>query len=376
MKTKIFKIITRVITTILSIITFLLMLLAAYNFFSVKILKNDYPNIFGYTFFEVISGSMSPSIEKWDLILVKLDTDYEVGDIVSFKSGEAYITHRIVEKKGDTYITKGDANNTFDTPITKDVIAGKVVNVYPTVAAWIKVATTPKVMIGSIISIVLVCYTITLFKKEEKEKIEKIEKDNKIGKSELMEQIKNNTKLKVEICILFILLISLLFLVPYTLSRFKTEARSDAVMDIAFFVANDEYTHEEITLDDMTPGDSKSYTFSVSNFIDNNRTDVNIDYYVEIATTTNLPLDYELYSIDGDNQTNAIISDEIISDDDGTYFRIIKTSNKYFNFNDNLTDYYKLTVNFENEYKNFKYQGVSENIEIRINAKQIIDSDN
>ncbi len=374
MKSKIFKIANKVITIVLSIITVSLMLLAAYNFFSVKILKKDYTNIFGYAFFEVISGSMSPAIEKWDVIVVKLDADYEVGDIVSFKNGDAYITHRIIEINDGAYVTKGDANNTVDNPITKDKIAGKVVKVYPSAAAWIKVFTTPKVLLGTIISLILIGKTLALFK--EAKEIKEEEKKVKVEWGDVMSRIKENNRLKMEIIIFFILLLSLIFLVPYTLSRFRTEARGDAVVDIAFFIAKDQYTREEITLTDEKPGDSYSYTFSVANYNNTGRSDVNQSYDIEVLTTTNLPLEYELYLTNNNTEVDAIISDDFITDDDETYFRSIKTSSRNFYYANNYTDYYKLTVKFPAADKNFKYQGVAENIEIRVNAKQILDSDN
>ncbi len=375
MNNKIFKVTTKVITTVLSIITVLLMLLALYNFFSVKILKKDYPNLFGYTFFEVISGSMSPTIEKMDVILVKLDTNYEVGDIVSYKNDGAIITHRIVEKNGTTYITKGDANNTIDKPINEEKIIGKVINTYGGLAIWIKVLTDPKVAFGAIISFILLGYTISLFKKQEKTEINKIDEDNKIKREEIMKKILSNTKLKIEICILFILLIALLVLVPYTLSRFKTQASGVASVDIAFFVANDQYTHQQLTLNEMIPGDTYSYTFSVSNYKDEDRTEVNLSYYLEIITTTNLPLEYEVDLINS-TPVDISTSNTVVQDNDGTYFRNILTQTREFGFVSNTTDTYRLTVIFPIEHKMAKYQDTVENIEINVHARQKLDSDN
>ena len=277
-----------------------------------------------------------------------------------------------MEKNGDTYITRGDANNTVDNPINKDKIVGKVIKTHRNLAAWIKVFTTPRIMVGGTISILLLIYTITLFKKDETNKLKEV---SKIGKEEAMEKIKNNSRLKMELCIFLILLIALIFLIPYTLSRFKTEARGDAVMEIAFFIANDEYTREEITLTDMKPGDEYSYTFSVSNYDGDDRAEVNLSYFVEVVSTTNLPLEYELYLINN-GQVPIVSTDEITEDDDGTYFKTLKTSSRNFNYSSNYIDNYKLTVKFPIAFKNFKYQGVCENIEIRVNAKQKLSSDN
>lgn len=376
MKTKGFKIISKVITVMLSIITFLLMLLAAYNFFSVKILKKDYSNLFGYTFFEVVSGSMSPAIEKWDLIIVDLDSEYKVGDIISYKKDGVYITHRIIEINKNTIITKGDANNTIDNPITKDMVAGKVVKIYSGGATWIKVFTTPKVIVGSIISLILIIYTMSLFKQEDKKKIEEINELDRLEAGDIMQKIKDNSKLKVKLCILFILLIMLALLIPYTLSRFRTEASADATMDVAFFITKDSYEHKEILLNEMKPGDTYSYNFSVSNFKDGKRSEVNLIYDVEVVATTNLPFEYKLYMTNSGSDVSVVSEEEITEDADGTYFKTLKATSRVHDFNNDYIDYYKLVITFPSEFNNFKYQDVAENIEIRINSKQVLDSDN
>ena len=375
MKNKILKMTRRVITTILSIIMILPMLLAVYNFFSVKILNQPYSNVFGYTVFEVISGSMSPTIDKYDVILVKINDDYDVGDVVSFESNGAIITHRITEIRDDTCITRGDANNTIDKPIKKDKIIGRVVKTFSKVGVWTKVLTTPKVMVACLATIAIMIYTIKLLKKKEKVQIENIKEDNSERRREIMEKLKHNNRLKIEICIFFILLALLLFLVPYTFSRLRTETRANPTVDIAFFLAKDTYTHEEINLTDLKPGDSSSYTFSVSNTDGTNRSEVNMDYFVEVKATTNLPLRYDLYLINSGIDVPFISDEEIISDEDGTYFKTLKTSSRTLDFENDTTDYYKLTISFDSEYSTHKYQDVAENIEITVNAKQKLDTD-
>lgn len=375
MKNRILKITRRVITTILSIMMLLPMLLAVYNFFSVKVLKQDYSNVFGYTVFEVISGSMSPTIDKYDVILVKIDDDYKVGDVISFKSNGAIITHRITEIKGDTYITRGDANNTIDKPINKDMVIGKVVRTFSKVGVWIKVLTTPKIMIACFITMLLMLYTIRMLKIKEEKQVREIKEDNVERRREMIEKLKHNNRLKIEICIFVILLALLTFLIPYTFSRLRTETRAAAPVDIAFFLAKDTYTHDEINLTNMKPGDTYSYTFSVSNTDGEHRSEVNMDYYVEIKATTNLPLGYEFYLTNGGVDLPIIGEEEIISDDDGTYFKIIKTSSRPLNYNNDYTDYYKLTITFGSEYTSHNYQDVAENIEISVNAKQKLDTD-
>ena len=364
---KIRKIISRTLTVLLIIFTVLVMSLAAYNFISVKILNKDYPNIFGYTFFEIVSGSMSPTIEKGDMIIVKIDNDYKVGDIVSFKEEDSIITHRIVEKGDNYYVTKGDANNTVDNPIKKEQIIGRTVKIVSRAFILAKVFTTPKVLVMCLITITMMCWCGASFKNEvKKEKI----KSN--GRIDIMDIIKKNKRLKLEIIILLILLVMLCFLIPFTLSRFRTEARGDAPIDIAFYLLNDTYTHQNITLSEMQPGDEESYTFSVSNTDGTNRSEVTLDYEIVIRTTTNLQLEYELDEIVSGVDNDVILSSNTISDEYGTYFKEIKTSSETFEYTDNETKLYKLTIKYPSSLKSHKNQGICESIEIKILSKQKI----
>lgn len=72
---------------------------------------------------------MAPNFNKEDLIIIKEEKEYEVGDIITFKNLDGiYVTHRIIEKDENGFITKGDNNNTKDDEkVTKEQICGKVV---------------------------------------------------------------------------------------------------------------------------------------------------------------------------------------------------------------------------------------------------------
>ena len=68
-------------------------------------------------------------------------------DIVTFKSDNEYITHRIVTVNDNNYVTKGDANNAKDVAITKDKVIGKVIKISTKAGVWHKVLTTPTILI-------------------------------------------------------------------------------------------------------------------------------------------------------------------------------------------------------------------------------------
>lgn len=105
----------------------LLVSLCLYTFIVTDIIKKDYVNVFGYTYFVVKTGSMSGTLEVDDVIIVKITKDTKINDIITYvnDNGEI-ITHRLVRKSGSKLIAQGDVNNVEDNPITKDQLIGTV----------------------------------------------------------------------------------------------------------------------------------------------------------------------------------------------------------------------------------------------------------
>ena len=172
------------IVNVLIVIVIIAILFCAYCVFSIKVLNNKYVNLFGYSIFEVATGSMHGSIEIDDAVLVKIDSDYDVGDIVTYQNEDDFITHRVVSIQLDTIITKGDANNVNDNPIDKDLVLGKVVKVLPKLGVWKKVLLTPRVIILILVTLfifsVLFSYDGKAIKIIASKKAEQ-EMDNKIN---------------------------------------------------------------------------------------------------------------------------------------------------------------------------------------------------
>jgi len=152
---KIQKIVGKIVN-VLIVFVIIAIIVCAYSVFSIKVLNKGYVNFFGYSIFEVATGSMKEEIDVGDAVLVKINEDYDVGDIVTYQSGDDYITHRVISKNDSYIITKGDANNTNDNPIDKKLVLGKVIKIMPKVGVWKKVILTPKV-------IVLILLTLFVF---------------------------------------------------------------------------------------------------------------------------------------------------------------------------------------------------------------------
>ena len=110
-----------------SIFLVILVSLCIYTFVITDVLKKDYVNVFGYTYFVVASGSMSGTIEVDDIIFVKITKDVKNDDVITFKSDDGdIITHRLIGMKDGKYITKGDVNNVTDEAVSEKQIIGKV----------------------------------------------------------------------------------------------------------------------------------------------------------------------------------------------------------------------------------------------------------
>lgn len=157
-----------IILNILLIIAFLILIFGIYYNVQTKLLNKEYVNIFGYTFFEVATGSMSGSIEVGDVVLVKITNEVQEDDIIVFKENNSFITHRIVKKDGNIITTKGDANNTEDNPITIDKVLGKVTYVIENIGIIRKVITSPAVLISITITLILLGIIVIYKPKEQK----------------------------------------------------------------------------------------------------------------------------------------------------------------------------------------------------------------
>lgn len=122
------EIVKKVLNSILIIITILIIIFNLYILYNREILKQDTVKVFGYSAFIIVSGSMEPTINVDDLIIIKEENNYKEQEIVTYKSNKnSIITHRITRIGNELIYTKGDNNNTEDEPIKASQIQGKLV---------------------------------------------------------------------------------------------------------------------------------------------------------------------------------------------------------------------------------------------------------
>lgn len=148
----------KIINTVLNVLIFIfsiILLITIYNNIQTKIFKNSYSSFFGYSIFEVQTGSMADTINPGDWIIVKYQRSINLKDIITYEQNGNFITHRVVEIYKETLVTKGDFNNTKDTPIKRSQVVGKVVKILPNFGIFRKTLFNPFVLLTLIITLYL-----------------------------------------------------------------------------------------------------------------------------------------------------------------------------------------------------------------------------
>ena len=163
------KIINIIKNSIINLIIFILVIIAIiaiWTSIQLNVQNKEYVDILGYSIFSTETGSMSPTLEKGDIVFVKIGEPIKEQDIVTYKKENAIITHRIIKIDEETIITKGDNNNTQDEEITQENIIGKVVYIINNVEIWKKVFSDISVITP--VSITVILFIILVSYKEKK----------------------------------------------------------------------------------------------------------------------------------------------------------------------------------------------------------------
>ena len=177
------------------------------------------------------------------------------------------------------------------------------------------------------------------------------------------------------VCILMIFSFS--FLKVY--SSYNSSASINTNVEKAVYILDEEELSFNIDIDGIIPSNKPYiYSFSVANYNDKKQSNVDLEYSIDFRTTTNLPLQYELYrneDYSDDNSNNLLSNGVLIQDEDGSWYNTFSLNNTYtFNYKEKVKDIYYLVVNYPKNYENnIEYADLLDVIEVKIDAKQIID---
>lgn len=179
--------------------------------------------------------------------------------------------------------------------------------------------------------------------------------------------------MKYKIIIILFVLTFLIFSVGITYSFFISHSKLNSVdQNIAKFIFNTETLDQiELSLIDLTPGDSEEYLFSVSNNYSGVLSDVSVEYQMTIKTYRLVPFIIELYKLDGEDE-------ELILECDETYSRneenelVCNTPMQFMGHDSEENDNYKLRIEFSGLYDDVTYSNLVDFINIEIKSWQKI----
>ena len=183
---------------------------------------------------------------------------------------------------------------------------------------------------------------------------------------------------KIDVILTAFLLMIIFF--PMAFSKYQTTTTGKINSNIAFYLAKTDYQVKRIKLTDLVPSDNPYvFTFDVSNYNDSNVSDVDIEYTLQVVTTTNLPLRYQLFENEDyqlNSSTNLITENNrvIARDADGTYFQTITLPKETLLYTVPKKNSYTIVVYFDESNKDSKYQDIIDSIRIIVDSRQIIDS--
>ena len=193
--------------------------------------------------------------------------------------------------------------------------------------------------------------------------------------SRMKKMSKSQKRLYAKIIILITCVIILARIFVLVWSRYESEATSNANVDIAFYLLNEDFQEMTLNLGKIVPQNNVYiYTFSIGNEEDEKVAEVDLTYDLTIRTTTNLPLTFDLYmnqDYTDENSVSIIKTNEINPDEDGTYFRTITTNTEELYYTEPKTNIYTLVVYFPSTYNTEEYQDIIEMLEITVDSRQM-----
>ena len=211
-----------------------------------------------------------------------------------------------------------------------------------------------------------------LMRKRKKKNQKKV--DEKMKRMAKINQKKLNTYLKI--IALVCVMIVLIKVLPGAFSRYRSEATSEQELEIAFFLFQSERVSQNLGLEDLVPSEEPYiYAFQVENSDGTKRSEVNIEYKIQLRTTTNLPLEYKLFKNQNYDETDAkdiFISHILKKDDNGTYFNEYETEMQQLSHENDMKDIFYIAVYFPQSADSYWYENIIDSVEIAIDAQEVI----
>jgi len=159
------------------------------------------------------------------------------------------------------------------------------------------------------------------------------------------------------IFIIFLVSVILLQQPPKSYSKYQTSINSNnSDVEVASFVfLSSAQVDLPLTLNEsLYPGIYTEYYFTIQNYNNNIVSDINLSYTLKINKTNNLPIDVKIYK-----------NDLLLNLQENNSFDF------QLNKNTKTLDNYKIVISWDENYDDFNYANLSDNISLSIVANQI-----
>ncbi len=177
--------------------------------------------------------------------------------------------------------------------------------------------------------------------------------------------------MKYKVVLILFLGIFILMLSGVTYSVFTSEATLDVEdQDLAKFIFQTERLDKiNLNLVNMEPGKTLEYPFSVTNENNGVVSNVSVLYELTLKTYHFMPLDIQLYKIDGEEETLVMTCDESYSRNANNEL-VCNTESFLMTHADGVLDNYVLKVTFPTTFSSSLYADLVDFIDLEITSSQ------
>lgn len=116
-----------------AVLTILVILLIGYGwaFFEIKIMLKPYPELFGNIFYQQTDNSLSPTVEKDDILIFKKGSTHQSDDVIMYitynEDESEYKVEKVLSKGAKYTVTECSTCETKNKQVKNGAVIGKVV---------------------------------------------------------------------------------------------------------------------------------------------------------------------------------------------------------------------------------------------------------
>lgn len=171
-------------------------------------------------------------------------------------------------------------------------------------------------------------------------------------------QKKKQTKISSKTIIMSVI-ITTIIVTTFTLSKYETTTAGSDNTRTAIPIITMSSDTLDLKLD--PENNEQDYIFKVSNYNEQNQTEVSMEYNLQIKSLSNLPLDFELYEYDASN--NTAIGENLLTNN--------VTENVTTKVGEKTQNTYLLKIKWREAETNYLFSQEIDYVQIILNSRQV-----